>query len=503
MGRARGGVAGGAVLAGTAAGAMVLCDPMVDPRGGAFTVGLDLIEQVAVVPHFDDWSDDKRRRTLQIAPGACRSSASRAVPRSSARPTAAGGCRAPAVSMSSSMGPTAPFRTFPDSRPGNVTDPMCLRADDPDGPWRARARTRTMRRRTHGSLRNLDAALARRHEPTPRPTARGASGGARGPRPVALAFVQPALALLVAIPLLGLWVAHRSAAPRRTGPPGRPARAGCTTPSSRSPSAGSPQAAAQELAEHAMSLLGAPSAIVLIEGIGDTVRVTAGEGSLYGDGSRMRLLDDNGTPAGSIAVSRARRRQAVLRARRAHPRCARAAGVVDPPPALAVRRGAARAAHDRRRARLVVRRDLLGEPRRRGAVVEPRDAAHHRDRRARRGRQARAPGLPPDRRGGAPAVRLERPGLEHDARDRGSCASKATARSGGSPAAGRRCRKAATSSSRATTPSARRSRTTRTAGSRRSATSCGHPSRRSRASCTRSSAGTPSSRPMTEPGSTK
>ena len=26
---------GGAVLAGTAAGAMVLCDPMVDPRGGA------------------------------------------------------------------------------------------------------------------------------------------------------------------------------------------------------------------------------------------------------------------------------------------------------------------------------------------------------------------------------------------------------------------------------------------------------------------------------------
>jgi cyanophycinase len=58
----------GAVLAGTAAGAMVLCDPMVDPRGGAFTVGLDLIENVAVVPHFDDWSEDKRRRTLQIAP---------------------------------------------------------------------------------------------------------------------------------------------------------------------------------------------------------------------------------------------------------------------------------------------------------------------------------------------------------------------------------------------------------------------------------------------------
>jgi cyanophycinase len=59
---------GGAVLAGTAAGAMVLCDPMVDPRGGAFTVGLELIAQIAAVPHFDEWSEDKRRRTLQIAP---------------------------------------------------------------------------------------------------------------------------------------------------------------------------------------------------------------------------------------------------------------------------------------------------------------------------------------------------------------------------------------------------------------------------------------------------
>jgi PAS domain S-box-containing protein len=63
--------------------------------------------------------------------------------------------------------------------------------------------------------------------------------------------------------------------------------------------------AARELAEHAIALLGAPSAVVLIEGIGDTVRVTAGEaaGSVFGDGSRMRLLDDDGVPCGSIAVS--------------------------------------------------------------------------------------------------------------------------------------------------------------------------------------------------------
>ena len=65
------------------------------------------------------------------------------------------------------------------------------------------------------------------------------------------------------------------------------------------------QEAARQLAEHAIALLGAPSAVVIIEGIGDTVRVTAGDtqGSVFGDGSRMRLLDDDGVPCGSIAVS--------------------------------------------------------------------------------------------------------------------------------------------------------------------------------------------------------
>lgn len=58
----------GAVLAGSGSGAMVLCDPMVDPRGGAITLGLGLIEQVAVIPHHDTWSEDKAKRTLRIAP---------------------------------------------------------------------------------------------------------------------------------------------------------------------------------------------------------------------------------------------------------------------------------------------------------------------------------------------------------------------------------------------------------------------------------------------------
>jgi cyanophycinase len=58
----------GAVLAGTGAGAMVLCDPMVDPRGGAYTVGLGLVGQLGLVPRADTWSDDKLHRTRQLAP---------------------------------------------------------------------------------------------------------------------------------------------------------------------------------------------------------------------------------------------------------------------------------------------------------------------------------------------------------------------------------------------------------------------------------------------------
>jgi len=70
--------------------------------------------------------------------------------------------------------------------------------------------------------------------------------------------------------------------------------------------ASSPAVAARELGKHAMALLDAPAALVLIEGIGDTVRMEVGDAtghSLYGPGARMRLLDDDGTPVGSIAVA--------------------------------------------------------------------------------------------------------------------------------------------------------------------------------------------------------
>jgi cyanophycinase len=60
--------AGGAALAGTNAGTDVLCDPMVDSRGGAFTVGLGVVSQLAVIPQFDLWSPDKVRRTVELAP---------------------------------------------------------------------------------------------------------------------------------------------------------------------------------------------------------------------------------------------------------------------------------------------------------------------------------------------------------------------------------------------------------------------------------------------------
>jgi cyanophycinase len=60
---------GGAVVAGSSAGAMVLCDPMVDPRGGAFTVGLGLVVNLAVLAHAepDVARDHLHHRTLELA----------------------------------------------------------------------------------------------------------------------------------------------------------------------------------------------------------------------------------------------------------------------------------------------------------------------------------------------------------------------------------------------------------------------------------------------------
>jgi cyanophycinase len=57
----------GAVVAGSSAGAMVLTDPMVDPRGGALTVGLGMVTNLAVIPHFGHENAEKVHRSVALA----------------------------------------------------------------------------------------------------------------------------------------------------------------------------------------------------------------------------------------------------------------------------------------------------------------------------------------------------------------------------------------------------------------------------------------------------
>jgi cyanophycinase len=59
---------GGAVLAASGAGATLLCDPMVDPRGGAYTVGLGLVSGVAVFPYHDKAAAHLRERSVELLP---------------------------------------------------------------------------------------------------------------------------------------------------------------------------------------------------------------------------------------------------------------------------------------------------------------------------------------------------------------------------------------------------------------------------------------------------
>jgi cyanophycinase len=57
----------GAVVAGSSAGAMVLTDPMVDSRGGALTVGLGMVENIAVIPHVGHENAEKVHRSVALA----------------------------------------------------------------------------------------------------------------------------------------------------------------------------------------------------------------------------------------------------------------------------------------------------------------------------------------------------------------------------------------------------------------------------------------------------
>lgn len=60
--------AAGATVAGAAAGGNVLCDHMVDVRGGAFTLGLGLTDELAMISRADTLSTERIARTVELAP---------------------------------------------------------------------------------------------------------------------------------------------------------------------------------------------------------------------------------------------------------------------------------------------------------------------------------------------------------------------------------------------------------------------------------------------------
>jgi len=51
----------------TAGSAAAMCDPMVDPRGGAFALGLGLVNGIAAVTESEKWPDERLQRTLSLA----------------------------------------------------------------------------------------------------------------------------------------------------------------------------------------------------------------------------------------------------------------------------------------------------------------------------------------------------------------------------------------------------------------------------------------------------
>lgn len=60
----------GAVIAASGAAATLLGDPMVDPRGGAFSIGLGLVERLAILPHYGKAPRHLLDRSLDLLPRA-------------------------------------------------------------------------------------------------------------------------------------------------------------------------------------------------------------------------------------------------------------------------------------------------------------------------------------------------------------------------------------------------------------------------------------------------
>ncbi len=51
----------------TAGSAAAMCDPMVDPRGGAFALGLGLVSGIAAITESEKWPEERLQRTLSLA----------------------------------------------------------------------------------------------------------------------------------------------------------------------------------------------------------------------------------------------------------------------------------------------------------------------------------------------------------------------------------------------------------------------------------------------------
>jgi cyanophycinase len=60
----------GAVIAGSSAGAMVLCEFYFDPASGKVLPGLNLLAEVCVLPHHDTFGKDWAPRLTSLLPGA-------------------------------------------------------------------------------------------------------------------------------------------------------------------------------------------------------------------------------------------------------------------------------------------------------------------------------------------------------------------------------------------------------------------------------------------------
>jgi cyanophycinase len=55
------------LLVAVAGSAAALCDPMVDPRGGAFALGLGLVKGMAIITESEQWPKDRLQRSLDLA----------------------------------------------------------------------------------------------------------------------------------------------------------------------------------------------------------------------------------------------------------------------------------------------------------------------------------------------------------------------------------------------------------------------------------------------------